>query len=100
MLFRSSLHQIPYGEKWSKNDVKKRIDFINKHNNSNNVNLKWNVVESIPVHNDIKLRHKNFRKFIDNYKDTILNVSKNSFTEANPLMGVSLIIMVASFKFD
>ena len=37
----TSLHQIPYGEKWSKNDVKKRIDFINKHNNSNNVNLKW-----------------------------------------------------------
>ena len=74
----TSLHQIPYGEKWSKTDVKKRIDFINKHNNSNNVNLKWNVVESIPVHNDIKLRHKNFRKFIDNYKDTILNVSKNN----------------------
>ena len=74
----TSLHQIPYGEKWSKNDVKKRIDFINKHNNSNNINLKWNVVESIPVHNDIKLRHKNFRKFIDNYKDTILNVSKNN----------------------
>ena len=74
----TSLHQIPYGEKWSKNDVKKRNDFINKHNNSNNVNLKWNVVESIPVHNDIKLRHKNFRKFIDNYKDTILNVSKNN----------------------
>ncbi len=74
----TSLHQIPYGEKWSKTDVKKRIDFINKHNKTNNVNLKWNVVESIPVHNDIKLRHKNFRKFIDNYKDTILNVSKNN----------------------
>ena len=24
----TSLHQIPYGEKWSKNDVKKRINFI------------------------------------------------------------------------
>ena len=40
----TSLHQIPYGEKWTKNDVKKRIDFITKHNKSNNINLKWNVV--------------------------------------------------------
>ena len=73
----TSLHQIPYGEKWTKNDIKKRIDFINKHNSSKNVNLKWNVVESIPVHNNIKLRHKNYKKLIDNYKDTIANIAKN-----------------------
>ena len=58
----TSLHQIPYGAKWSKNDVKKRINFINKYNNTKNINLKWNVVESIPVHNNIKLRTKNFKK--------------------------------------
>ena len=73
----TSLHQIPYGEKWTKNDVKKRINFINKHNSSNNVNLKWNVVESIPVHNNIKLRHNNYKKLINNYKDTIANIAKN-----------------------
>ena len=73
----TSLHQIPYGEKWTKNDVKRRIDFINKNNSSKNVNLKWNVVESIPVHNNIKLRHKNYKKLIDNYKDTIANIAKN-----------------------
>ena len=73
----TSLHQIPYGEKWTKNDIKKRIDFINKHNSAKNVNLKWNVVESIPVHNNIKLRHKNYKKLIDNYKDTIANIAKN-----------------------
>ena len=56
----TSLHHIPYGEKWSKNNIKKRKDYIDKYNNSYNINLKWNVVESIPVHNDIKLRHKNF----------------------------------------
>ena len=74
----TSLHQIPYGEKWTKNDVKKRIDFIKKHNTSNNINLKWNVVESIPVHNNIKLRHKNYKKLINNYKDTIANIAKNN----------------------
>ena len=74
----TSLHQIPYGKIWRKSDVKKRIDFINKHNSSNNVNLKWNVVESIPVHNNIKLRHKNYKKLINNYKDTIVNIAKNN----------------------
>ena len=73
----TSLHQIPYGEKWTKNDVRRRINFINKHNSSKNVNLKWNVVESIPVHNNIKLRHNNYKKLIDNYKDTIANIAKN-----------------------
>ena len=34
----TSLHQIPYGEKWTKNDVKKRIDFINKHNREPKLN--------------------------------------------------------------
>ncbi len=74
----TSLHQIPSGEKWSKIDVKKRIDFIKKHNTSKNINLKWNVVESIPVHNNIKLRNKNYKKLINNYKDTIANIAKNN----------------------
>tara|TARA_B100001250_G_scaffold174862_1_gene150395 strand:+ start:351 stop:1538 length:1188 start_codon:yes stop_codon:yes gene_type:complete len=74
----TSLHHIPYGEKWTKNDVKKRINFIDKNNSSKKVNLKWNVVESIPVHNNIKLRHKNYKKLIDNYKDTISNIAKNN----------------------
>ena len=74
----TSLHQIPYGEKWNKNDIKKRINYINKNNNSYNINLKWNVVESIPVHNNIKLRTKNFKKLISNYKDTIANIAANN----------------------
>ncbi len=73
----TSLHQIPTGEKWSSEEIKKRISYINKQNSKLNINLKWNVVESIPVHNNIKLRSKNFKKLIDNYKDTISNISKN-----------------------
>ena len=73
----TSLHHIPYGKKWSKNEIQKRINFINKHNSKKNIKLRWNVVESIPVHNNIKLRHQNFKKLIDNYKDTIFNIAKN-----------------------
>ena len=73
----TSLHHIPAGVKWKKEDVSKHNDFIKSHNNKYNVNLKWNVVESINVHNNIKLRNNNFKKLISNYKDSIVSVSKN-----------------------
>ena len=73
----TALHQIPTGNKWKKEDIKTRINFIKKNNGKNNINLKWNVVESIPVHNNIKLRDKNFRELINNYKDSINNIAKN-----------------------
>ncbi len=74
----TSLHQIPTGYKWNKDDVIKRINLIKSNNNKTNVNLKWNVVESIPVHNNIKLRKDNFRKLIDNYKDSIVSIADNN----------------------
>ena len=73
----TSLHDIPYGEKWPQNEIRKRINYINNYNSLRNINLKWNVVESVPVHNDIKLRDKNYIKLINNYKDTIANIAKN-----------------------
>ena len=73
----TSLHQIPTGEKWNFEDVENRINLINKSNNDYANKLKWNVVESIPVHNDIKLRKNNYKKYISNYKDTIVNIGKN-----------------------
>ena len=36
------------------------------------------MVESIPVHNSIKLREGNCKKLIENYKDSIDNISKNN----------------------
>ena len=73
----TSLHQIPTGEKWSNEEIKKRINIIEKSNISGSNKLKWNVVESIPVHNNIKLRQGNYKKLIENYKDSIANIAKN-----------------------
>ena len=73
----TSLHQIPTGEKWNFKDIEDRINLINNSNNDYSNKIKWNVVESIPVHNDIKLRKNDFKKYIANYKDTIVNIAKN-----------------------
>ena len=72
----TSLHQIPTGNKWNEKDIEDRIQFIDNENKNGKNILTWNVVESIPVHNDIKLRTGNFKKFINNYKDSIFNISK------------------------
>ena len=74
----TSLHQIPTGEKWNYSDINERVNFIEQSHHKNSNRLKLNVIESIPVHNDIKLRKGNYRKYIDNYKDSIVNVAKNN----------------------
>ena len=74
----TSLHQIKTGEAWSNKQIKERINYIKKFNTKNSIKLKWNVVESIPVHNNIKLKKGNFKLLIENYKKTITNISKNN----------------------
>lgn len=64
----TSLHHIPTGEAWPLQDVLKRKQAIE------DAGLAWSVVESIPLHNDIKTRSGDFARHIENYKESLRNV--------------------------
>ncbi len=70
----TALHQIAIGEVWTQEEILSRKKNIEK-GNINFQPLKWSVVESLPVHEDIKKGLAARDIWIDNYKISIKNLS-------------------------
>jgi mannonate dehydratase len=65
----TALHHIPIGEIWAVAEIQKRQEEIAVFN------LVWSVVESLPVHDDIKKRVGNYEEYIRNYKISLENLA-------------------------
>ena len=71
----SALHHIPTGDVWPIKEIKKYQKLIEEAPSDKN-KLTWSVVESIPIHEDIKLGLPGKEAFIQNWIQTIENLSK------------------------
>jgi len=66
----TALHQIPVGDIWTIPDIKERQEIIR------NYGLEWTVVESLPVHEEIKRASGNYLQYIENYKISLRNLAE------------------------
>lgn len=66
----TSLHHIPNGEIWCGEEVNRMKDYIESHG------LRWSVVESLPVSEEIKYAGPGRDKLIENYKVSLANLGK------------------------
>jgi mannonate dehydratase len=65
----SSLHQIPYGEPWTREAIRERKAAIEA------AGMRWCAVESVPVHEDIKTGCGDLDRLFENYTVSLRNLA-------------------------
>ncbi|KJC60942.1 mannonate dehydratase [Bradyrhizobium sp. LTSPM299] len=71
----SALHHVPTGEVWTSGEIAARQQAIGRMKDGQASGLRWDVVESLPVSEDIKKQRGNWRAHIDNYKTSLENLA-------------------------
>ena len=69
----TALHEIPYGEVWTVDDIRARQTLIRERPD---LGLNWIVTESLPVHEDIKRGSNDLARLFGNYRQSLRNLAE------------------------
>lgn len=71
----SALHHVPNGVVWTPEEIAKRQQLIRTRKDGSPSGLEWEVIESLPVSEDIKKQKGNWREHIAAYQQSLRNVA-------------------------
>ena len=71
----TALHDIPNGAVWSRQAIAERQALIRGGSNGSATGLSWDVVESLPVTEDIKRQSGDWKSHIASYKTSLENLA-------------------------
>jgi mannonate dehydratase len=72
----SALHHVPTGQVWTKDEIARRQDDVARMKDGRPSRLSWEVVESLPVSEDIKKQKGDWRAHIASYKESLRNLAE------------------------
>ncbi|WP_338720605.1 mannonate dehydratase [Devosia sp. XK-2] len=73
----SALHHVPNGVVWTQEEIAKRHSEIATRKDGSASGLTWDVVESLPVSEDIKKQKGDWREHIANYKISMKHLAES-----------------------
>ncbi len=71
----TALHHVPNGVVWSAEEIGKRQQQVRTRSDGSRSGLEWEVIESLPVSEDIKKQKGDWRQHLENYKQSLRHVA-------------------------
>lgn len=71
----TALHHVPNGVVWTPEEIAKRQELVRHRKDGSPSGIEWDVIESLPVSEDIKKQKNDWREHIANYKTSLRHVA-------------------------